>query len=243
LADAEEVLGHKIGDVSSADVPKGSKIFADYEKKKLPYDKYDYPVPNFGGDSDVDTTKKNIEDAENTLGHKLKASFKSENEYLLGEDGVEIKRNYFVPNFGEDEDIKASKSNLALMEKSMGTKLEVEDYPKIKRNYFVPNFGYDQDVVDAKKNIAAAEKSQNHVLDIKRDGEGSYNLLQTGADIRLESDPICNSAGCTQYKHPQKDRGYKINYPVPNFGRDHDINTNFNSLDRAEEIVGHHWVW
>ena len=47
--------------------------------------------------------------------------------------------------------------------------------------------------------------------------------------ITLESDPVCNSAGCTQYLHPKKD-DFKKNYFVPSFGRDHDINVNLNSL-------------
>ena len=29
-----------------------------------------------------------------------------------------------------------------------------------------------------------------------------------------KSDPICSSAGCGQYKHPKKDRGYDIDYAV-----------------------------
>jgi hypothetical protein len=57
------------------------------------------------------------------------------------------------------------------------------------------------------------------------------SLVQTDADIEsagmTSSDPICSSAGCTQYKHKKKERGYKINYPVPNFGADKDINDNF----------------
>ena len=41
--------------------------------------------------------------------------------------------------------------------------------------------------------------------------------------VTLKSDPICNSAGCTQYLHPKLD-DFKKNYFVPNFGRDHEIN-------------------
>lgn len=59
----------------------------------------------------------------------------------------------------------------------------------------------------------------------------------------MESDPVCSSAGCTQYKHKKKALGYDINYPVPNFGRDHDINENNGSLDWAENSLNHHWTW
>ena len=43
----------------------------------------------------------------------------------------------------------------------------------------------------------------------------AYVSTETNA-IKLteKSDPICSSAGCGQYKHPKKDRGYDIDYPV-----------------------------
>jgi len=44
------------------------------------------------------------------------------------------------------------------------------------------------------------------------------NALQIDSEVDVNSDPICNSAGCTQYKHPKKDRGYDIDYPVVNLG-------------------------
>jgi len=51
--------------------------------------------------------------------------------------------------------------------------------------------------------------------------------------LESESDPICGSGGCDQYTHPKKPRGYPINYPVPNFGTDDDINTTKESIDIA----------
>jgi hypothetical protein len=57
--------------------------------------------------------------------------------------------------------------------------------------------------------------------------------------LHLESDPICSSAGCTQYKHKKKKRGYDIDYPVPNFGVDHDILDNHHSLEIAEGALSH----
>jgi hypothetical protein len=61
--------------------------------------------------------------------------------------------------------------------------------------------------------------------------------LQLDSDV--VSDPICSSAGCSQYKHKKKPRGYDINYPVPNFGVDRDILDNHNSLEVAEGALGH----
>ena len=52
------------------------------------------------------------------------------------------------------------------------------------------------------------------------------------------SDPICGSGGCLK-NHKKKELGYKINYPVPNFGVDTDIIGTFNALDVAEGITQH----
>jgi hypothetical protein len=54
-----------------------------------------------------------------------------------------------------------------------------------------------------------------------------------------ESDPICSSAGCVQFLHKKKDLGYKINYPVPNFGADSDIIDSKASLALAEDLQQH----
>ena len=77
------------------------------------------------------------------------------------------------------------------------TMKEPEDDKKIKRNYFVPHFGTDSSINASVKNLKDAETKYNHELSVKEDGDGSYSLLQTDADMNLGSDPICNSAGCT----------------------------------------------
>jgi len=67
--------------------------------------------------------------------------------------------------------------------------------------------------------------------------------LQTNSEVNADtsSDPICSSAGCTQYqfnkKHPGLD--YDINYAVPHFGTDKDIIDSQNSLSLAELNLGH----
>jgi len=34
-----------------------------------------------------------------------------------------------------------------------------------------------------------------------------------------------------------------MDYPVPDFGQDHDIKTSLNSEKIASKIVGHDWAW
>lgn len=57
----------------------------------------------------------------------------------------------------------------------------------------------------------------------------------------MKSDPICSSAGCDQYKHPEPPAGPPMNYPVPNFGQDVDIMSTLNNEKIASKMVGHDW--
>ena len=71
--------------------------FGDNNKKGPAY-KMDYPVPNYGMDKEIKSTQKSLTDTEAKLGFwniKLKPD-------------EEPKRNYFVPDFGVDSDIKVS---------------------------------------------------------------------------------------------------------------------------------------
>jgi hypothetical protein len=213
----------------------------------------DYFVPHFGEDDDIKATKKNTVYAEGYHQHEMSTA----------PPPAGPPRDYFVPHFGEDTDIKDAKSNIAKTEKKLGHELDTSPAPADPpRNYFVPHFGEDEDITFTKRNIASAEKAHG-VWDVKRDGNGAWilpsvkanqygnykgennwpddkleSLVQTDANIETKSDPICSSAGCTQYKHKKKDLGYKINYFVPHFGTDNDINDNFASIKTAEGIVG-----
>ena len=67
--------------------------------------------------------------------------------------------------------------------------------------------------------------------------------VQAESEVNTESDPICSSAGCTQYKHKKTPLGYPINYPVPNNGVDSDIVDSHKSVAQAEADLGHDWVF
>jgi hypothetical protein len=146
------------------------------------------------------------------------------------------KINYPVPDFGVDTDIIANHASLELAEGMRQHKLALgTEESKAKWHNPAKDVDYnfapklDGDMITTNKNLADSESKLNHHWEL---------AVQLDADMNLESDPICSSAGCTQFKHKKKDLGYKINYPVPNFGRDHDINDNFASLKLAEDMVG-----
>ena len=68
-------------------------------------------------------------------------------------------------------------------------------------------------------------------------------LVASASAIKISSDPICNSAGCTQYKHPAStEASYPMDYGVPHFGMDRDIQGSLENLKVAEGIVKHTWV-
>ena len=123
--------------------------------------------------------------------------------------------NYPVPNFGMDRDISGGLANLAEAEKIRGhhwAGINKDEYsnPAKKVDYnFAP--ALDAQIVDSQNNLKNTESKMNH----------QYQLLQ------LESDPICSSAGCDQYLHPERKDDWDRNYFVPHFGMDRSMVENF----------------
>ena len=70
-----------------------------------------------------------------------------------------FKKDYFVPNFGQDTEVKNSLSSAAQAETSAGHFWDVlapePDDPK--RNYFVPHFGTDSDINASLSSLNSAE--------------------------------------------------------------------------------------
>lgn len=69
-----------------------------------------------------------------------------------------IPRDYFVPNFGADDDVKTTFNSVKIAEKNLShvwTPPDDSDHPV---NYFVPHFGEDQEIKEAKESIATLEK-------------------------------------------------------------------------------------
>ena len=85
---------------------------------------------------------------------------------------------------------------------------------KHPKDYFVPNFGVDHEIKASLKNTKDAEAKL-----------GTWTIPKE--DVQLESDvwsdPICSSAGCNQYLHPESKEDFPKGYGVPDFGVDRDI--------------------
>jgi len=204
-------------------------------------------------DADMITTKKNLGDAETTVGHKwviddLQIGSDVNSDPICSSAGCDQYKhkkkkrgydiNYFVPNFGVDKDIVDNHASLAMSEDALSHKLIMAtDASKAKWKNPAKDVDYnfapklDLDMITTKKNLGDAETSVGHKWVI--------DDVQLDSDLKVESDPICSSAGCTQYKHKKKKLGYDINYFVPHFGTDTDINDDFESLKLAEGMVGH----
>jgi len=145
--------------------------------------------------------------------------------------------DYPVPDLGVDRDIQANHEDLAVAEGMLKHKLIMGtdeskkkwENPAKKTEYdYSPKL--DRDMRDSATNLDLVEGKLGHKYE-------PWNFVQT----EVESDPICSSAGCNQYKHPKKDPGYDMDYPVPNLGIDRDIQDHNENLPIAEKIVGHHW--
>ena len=106
-------------------------------------------------------------------------------------------------------------------------------------DYPVPDFGVDHDIISTQKSSSNAEKD----LDIEWNPPSFDDVPKVDAEFKLmqvRSDPICNSFGCTQYLHPTKD-SHPVDYPVPDFGMDHDIISTQNSSSNAEKSLDREW--
>jgi len=70
-------------------------------------------------------------------------------------------RNYFVPDFGVDEDIKNVSTSINNTETRLNHKFSADfgatANPLNPRGYFVPNFGLDTDIVSSLSNLKLEE--------------------------------------------------------------------------------------
>jgi len=153
-------------------------------------------------------------------------------QYKHPKAAAEPPRDYFVPNFGQDKDVKetlASEKVASAMTKRNWVFPTGDERWKNEAKATDYNFQpkLDSDVVNTQSSIANAESSL-----------GAWNVPKSLAQVK--SDPICSSAGCTQFKHPEVE-SHPMDYFVPNFGQDQDIKNTLADEKVASKVVGKHW--
>lgn len=196
---------------------------------------------NFAPDLDGDMidTRNHWKKTENRLGKWNIANVQLESDPICSSAGCDQYKHpkkeghpmdYFVPNFGRDHDMNHNDQSLDWAEKHLNHKW---NWQKPDKKDGPPSYEIrplDHDIQDSIGHMKAQEAKH-----------GVWNLPKE-EDVQLESDPICSSAGCSQYKHKKKELGYPINYPVPNNGRDRDdVLTTEHSLEIAEAQRKHTW--
>jgi len=221
--------------IGASEVNLGHSLTTAWKKPEAP--KRNYFVPNFGVDRDIKMTELNINEAEAQHGHVIAV-----------ETPADIKRDYRIPNFGQDREILASDESLAQAEGMVGSKFDaksLEQPAEWPHGYAVPNFGQDREITESLANTANTEAQLNHVWNV--DAVQLEN--EANSDVRIMDDPYMSSLGkVTQFKFPEakedKDpwKPAKVNYAVPSFGKDPDMEGTMNSVRVAEEQVNHKLV-
>jgi hypothetical protein len=125
------------------------------EDPKYPYNYY---IPNFGVDYEIETSQRHLSEAEQDIGTEMKASFKRPKGYPV---------DYKVPSYGQDGEIKQALNNIAQSETNLKHKWTPPTKEQLKaaafkKDYFIPNFGVDHDVKTSLANESNAEKSIGH---------------------------------------------------------------------------------
>jgi len=177
--------------------------------------------------------------------------------------------DYFVPDFGPAHEIRYTLNSIKTAEKAqnytIGASFGWKPKEDVPRDYFVPDFGVDEDILGVQSAIKSEEKIQGREWKPTQDANGYWNVPEAadntsyayGANyinnngagmgndglIQLESDPICASSGCTQFKHPDPPKDHPKDYFVPNFGQDHDVKATLENERIASKIVGKQWVF
>jgi len=126
-----------------------------------------------------------------------------------------ISRDYYVPNFGQDQEVKDNLENLRTAENTMGNWPLHLGKKKSSSPPPVPNFGRDDDMNDSLADLAKAEHENGADMRTPKWDRGAVDFLQTNADIHRE--PLLSW-------NPKALKGsYDKNYYVPNFGQDQDM--------------------
>lgn len=100
-------------------------------------------------------------------------------------------RNYFVPNFGVDSDVRATQASIKGAEASTGKSLKANFGQKDRGypiNYSVPSFGADPEITASQTNLINTEKKMNHKINLRSNAD----VMEEWGRIRYEHKPALN---------------------------------------------------
>jgi hypothetical protein len=199
---------------------------------------YDYNPPL---EDSIKTTWRNLEAAEDKLGvtfedanllqsDPITSSLQKITQYkypgIPDDPLAPAKIDYKVNDFGKDPDMVGTLNSIKIGEEMnkhkliMGTADSKAKWHNVAKdtlyNYYP---ALDHDVVNTNRHMMEAEDRLGHSM------------------VQLNSDPITDSTGeYTQYTHPASSaKKWKMNYPVPNFGSDSEIDNVKDSIEGAEK--------
>ena len=149
-----------------------------------------------------------------------------------------------MPNFGQDTDVRATDNSISWAEK----KLIKKWVPVLKSD--LPKPGAPVFYSDETQGLDSDIKSSIEHLNFYENLYGRWDLPHDHANVQtkpqsivqVRSDPICDSSGCNQYKHPENKEPDPVLYDFdPRY--EGEILHNQQSLDAAEKIQNHEWVY
>ena len=157
--------------------------------------------------------------------------------------------DYFVPNFGVDDDIKSTQSHTAVAEDKLKHVMHAsfkkpKEHPK---DYFVPNFGVDHDIALSIKHTDEAENSLGHVMQASfkkpKGHDMDYFVPNFGVDgeIKDAQNNLASSEDKLKTKFTasfKKPKGPPQDYFVPDFGLDQDVKDTQANVAQQEKLHG-----
>ena len=86
--------------------------------------------------------------------------------------------NYFVPDFGVDEDVGYTENNIKMaeIERKHTMSSDFGFNAGTPRNYVVPDFGVDEDIAGVQDSIAWASNDLGEKWTPTQDGNGVWNV-------------------------------------------------------------------
>ena len=108
-------------------------------------------------------------------------------------------------------------------------------------DYKVPEYGQDRDIQDSLKNLKDSEDKHgtwNGTIKAYNQSNNTQVLNITLAAKAKKSDPICPSSGCPEPKKVNTTLPYPIDYKVPDYGQDRDVQDSLKNLKDTEAKLG-----